>query len=206
MTAPRPPTDALSDDELSRIAMFPEMTRCGTIVEMARGWIAARARLSKLEGALVSIAHTFTEDSHGNMKTYPASYYQDIARAALAQPAESGGKEGCGCTEQDHKCTDGQYHADCQSEYMRARMPAPPAPQEPDEEAWASYRKATDAGYSEKAAFLDALRAARASGMERAAKVADGFADNPMSLPNMGELDVLTADQIAKAIRREAAR
>lgn len=49
-------------------------------------------RLREMEGALVSIAHTFTEDSHGNMKTYPAGYYQDIARKALAHPAESEAK------------------------------------------------------------------------------------------------------------------
>jgi hypothetical protein len=35
--------------------------------------------------ALRLIAHTFTEDSHGNTKTMDASYYQKIAREALSQ-------------------------------------------------------------------------------------------------------------------------
>lgn len=46
---------------------------------------ASESARERLRGNLVAIAHTFTEDSHGNMKTYPASYYQDIARAALAE-------------------------------------------------------------------------------------------------------------------------
>lgn len=44
---------------------------------------ALRTRVEKLEAALEWIAITFTEDSHGNMKTLPASDYQDHARAAL---------------------------------------------------------------------------------------------------------------------------
>lgn len=43
---------------------------------------AAEAREGKLRAALMNIAHTFTEDSHGGMKTMPATYYQELARAA----------------------------------------------------------------------------------------------------------------------------
>lgn len=43
------------------------------------------AMLAEAQEALVYIAHTFTEDSHGNMKTLPAHVFQDRARAALAR-------------------------------------------------------------------------------------------------------------------------
>jgi hypothetical protein len=45
---------------------------------------AAEARVAELEKALFAIAHTFTENGFGDMVTKPASYYQDVARAALA--------------------------------------------------------------------------------------------------------------------------
>jgi hypothetical protein len=50
-----------------------------------------------LRAALNWIAHTFTEDSHGNVKTLPASDYQKHALAALAalaaEPASGEAKE-----------------------------------------------------------------------------------------------------------------
>lgn len=49
---------------------------------------ALRARVAQLEAALEWIAITFTEDSHGNMKTLPASDYQDHARVALKERGE----------------------------------------------------------------------------------------------------------------------
>ena len=39
----------------------------------------------RLRAALVEIAHTFTERSDGTMKSCSASFYQEVARAALAQ-------------------------------------------------------------------------------------------------------------------------
>lgn len=50
---------------------------------------ALKAKAERFHGALICIAHTFTEDSHGNMKDYPVSYYRDIARNALNQPSAS---------------------------------------------------------------------------------------------------------------------
>lgn len=43
-----------------------------------------KAEVEQLRAALVLIAHTFVEDSHGGTKSLPASEYQDIARAALS--------------------------------------------------------------------------------------------------------------------------
>ena len=39
----------------------------------------------RLRAALVEIAHTFTERSDGTIKSCSASFYQEVARAALAQ-------------------------------------------------------------------------------------------------------------------------
>lgn len=44
----------------------------------------AEAEAERLRRALASIAHTFTEDSHGGTKSLPASAYQDMARDALS--------------------------------------------------------------------------------------------------------------------------
>ena len=44
----------------------------------------ALARLEGAQEALTVIAHTFTEDSHGGMKTMDAGWYQGVARRALA--------------------------------------------------------------------------------------------------------------------------
>ena len=44
-----------------------------------------RADNERLRAALVEIAHTFTERSDGTMKSCSASFYQEVARAALAQ-------------------------------------------------------------------------------------------------------------------------
>lgn len=40
-----------------------------------------------MHSALIAIAHTFTEDSHGNMKTMPADWYQRQAKDALSRLA-----------------------------------------------------------------------------------------------------------------------
>ena len=48
-----------------------------------------RARIAKLESALIWIAVTFTEDSHGDVKTLPAREYQAHAHAALAGEKET---------------------------------------------------------------------------------------------------------------------
>lgn len=50
---------------------------------------AARAEADRLRRALLLIAHTFTEDSHGGTKMLPASEYQDMARAALSATGAS---------------------------------------------------------------------------------------------------------------------
>ena len=42
-----------------------------------------REENERLRAALICIAHTFTEDSHGGTKSLPSSEYQDMARAAL---------------------------------------------------------------------------------------------------------------------------
>ena len=44
-----------------------------------------QAESDLLRAALVEIAHTFTERSDGTMKSCSASFYQEVARAALAQ-------------------------------------------------------------------------------------------------------------------------
>ena len=44
-----------------------------------------RAESDLLRAALVEIAHTFTERSDGTMKSCSASFYQEVARAALTQ-------------------------------------------------------------------------------------------------------------------------
>lgn len=44
---------------------------------------ALAQEVERLRGALIQIAHTYTEDSHGGTKSLPAYEYQDIARAAL---------------------------------------------------------------------------------------------------------------------------
>ena len=49
---------------------------------------ALHAQNARLRRALNWIAVTFTEDSHGNMKTLAASDYQAHARAALAGEKE----------------------------------------------------------------------------------------------------------------------
>ena len=51
--------------------------------------IRARAEIERLRGALVEIAHTFTERADGTMKSCSASFYQEVARAALAQKGDS---------------------------------------------------------------------------------------------------------------------
>lgn len=43
------------------------------------------AALAEARNALIYIAHTFTEDSHGNVKSLPAMDYRNRARAALAR-------------------------------------------------------------------------------------------------------------------------
>lgn len=52
------------------------------------------ATVARYGKALNSIAHTFTEDSFGGTKTLPAGDYQEMARAALAQPSPPTGREG----------------------------------------------------------------------------------------------------------------
>lgn len=44
---------------------------------------ALRKEIDRLRGALLSIAVTCTEDSHGNTKDYPVSWYKAEARKAL---------------------------------------------------------------------------------------------------------------------------
>lgn len=44
----------------------------------------ADAALAEARKALIWIAHTFTENSHGDMRCLPASDYQRVAREALA--------------------------------------------------------------------------------------------------------------------------
>ena len=44
-----------------------------------------QAENERLRAALVEIAHTFTERSDGTMKSCSASFYQEVACAALAQ-------------------------------------------------------------------------------------------------------------------------
>lgn len=56
--------------------------------ELAAEIAALVAERDELRGALSWIAHTFTEDSHGNMKTLPASDYQKHAIAALERKKE----------------------------------------------------------------------------------------------------------------------
>ena len=56
-----------------------------TIPALCNALDVERAENERLRNALVEIAHTFTERSDGTVKTYSASFYQGIARAALAQ-------------------------------------------------------------------------------------------------------------------------
>lgn len=49
------------------------------------------SELDRFRSALLAIAHTFTEDSHGGTKSLPASEYQDMARAALSTRKGSAG-------------------------------------------------------------------------------------------------------------------
>lgn len=44
---------------------------------------ALRKEIDRLRGALLSIAVTCTEDSHGNTKDYPVSWHKAEARKAL---------------------------------------------------------------------------------------------------------------------------
>lgn len=50
------------------------------------------AKNERLRAALRNIAHTFTENSHGDMKTLPAHQYQAMARIALS-PKTDGGQD-----------------------------------------------------------------------------------------------------------------
>jgi len=53
--------------------------------------LAAREEeLRRKTEALELIVHTYTEDSHGNMKTMPADYYQKLARTALQERTDNG--------------------------------------------------------------------------------------------------------------------
>ena len=47
------------------------------------------AENERMRQSLVRIAHTFTENSHGDMSCLPASEYQRMARAALRKEGEA---------------------------------------------------------------------------------------------------------------------
>jgi outer membrane murein-binding lipoprotein Lpp len=64
----------------------------------------AEAELATAREALTAIAHTFTEDSHGNMKTLSATEYQAIARAALPATPEPQPLGHCQCSEPNVLC------------------------------------------------------------------------------------------------------
>lgn len=50
---------------------------------------ALEAQLAAAEGTLNCIAHTFTEGSHGNMKSLSGTYYQSMANRYFAEKAKS---------------------------------------------------------------------------------------------------------------------
>jgi hypothetical protein len=52
----------------------------------------AKAEIARLTRTLIWIAHTYTEDSHGNMKTLPAADYQKAAKDCLAALKPDTGK------------------------------------------------------------------------------------------------------------------
>ena len=51
---------------------------------------AAEAEVGRLRGALISIAHTTTEDSHGGIKDMSPSWYREKAHEALRGGDENG--------------------------------------------------------------------------------------------------------------------
>lgn len=78
----RIPTDQVRQNA-RLIAAAPDMRE--TILALCEALDAAQADNERLRNALVEIAHTFTERSDGTIRTYSASFYQEVARAALAQ-------------------------------------------------------------------------------------------------------------------------
>ena len=66
------------------VMMDEDRAHCGASIgdTVASLW-EARAEIERLRAALVEIAHTFTERSDGTIRTYSASFYQEVARAAL---------------------------------------------------------------------------------------------------------------------------
>lgn len=59
-------------------------------LEKAASTIAdLEAENSRLRGALVIIAHTFTEDSHGGTKYMSPDWHQDVAKSALTLKEQS---------------------------------------------------------------------------------------------------------------------
>lgn len=78
------------NEELERTKLHASAWEDSARLNKDRAETAARqlaerdADLVRKDAALFSIAHTFTEDSHGGTKCLPGTEYQAMARAALA--------------------------------------------------------------------------------------------------------------------------